>query len=209
MTTGPVPPRAPQRSRTRLFILLGSAAWFALEIWLLVLVGGAIGALPVLALLIVQAIAGAAVVKQAGRNAFRNLTETLQRQQQPDAAGAAAPDSSGNGFLMLGGVLIMVPGFASDVLGLALLVPPVRKWLSRRTQRSLERRMRAAAPGTLGNAFNQARMHRPDGKVVPGEVVDPAPASPPPGPGTGPDGAGGPPRIIEGRVIRPGADDRP
>ncbi|QDY75807.1 FxsA family membrane protein [Streptomyces qinzhouensis] len=204
MTTGPVPPRAPQRSRARLFILLGSAAWFALEIWLLVLVGGAIGTLPVLALLLAQAVAGAAIVKRAGRNAFRNLTETLQRAQQPGAPGAA-PDSSGNGFLMLAGGLIMVPGFASDVLGLVLLVPPVRKWLSRYTQRSLERRMRAAGPGTLGGAFNQARMHRPDGKVVPGEVIHPDPASPAPGP----DGAGESPRIIEGRVIRPEADDRP
>ncbi|MFJ8230889.1 FxsA family membrane protein [Streptomyces sp. NPDC094448] len=205
MTTGPVPPRAPQRSRARLFILLGSAAWFALEIWLLVLVGGAIGTLPVLALLIAQAVGGAAIVKQAGRNAFRNLTETLQRQQQPEAPGAA-PDSSGNGFLMLGGVLIMVPGFASDVLGLALLVPPVRKWLSRFTQRSLERRVRAAAPGTLGDAFNQARMHRPDGKVVPGEVIHPDPAA---APSPGPDRTDQPPRVIEGRVIRPDADDRP
>ncbi|AZK93109.1 MULTISPECIES: FxsA family membrane protein [Streptomyces] len=205
MTTGPVPQRAPQRSRARLFILLGSAAWFALEIWLLVLVGGAIGVLPVLALLIAQAVAGAAIVKQAGRNAFRNLTETLQRQQQPETPGTA-PDSSGNGFLMLGGVLIMVPGFASDVLGLALLVPPVRKWLSRFTQRSLERRVRAAAPGTLGDAFNQARMRRPDGKVVPGEVIHPDPAA---APSPGPDGTDQPPKVIEGRVIRPDADDRP
>ncbi|MEW1549894.1 FxsA family membrane protein [Streptomyces tsukubensis] len=205
MTTGPVPRKAPQRSRARLFILLGSAAWFALEIWLLVLLGGAIGVLPVLALLIAQAVAGAAIVKQAGRNAFRNLTETLQRQQQPETPGAA-PDSSGNGFLMLGGVLIMVPGFASDVLGLALLVPPVRKWLSRFTQRSLERRVRAAAPGTLGDAFNQARMHRPDGKVVPGEVVHPDPAA---APSARPEGTDQPPKVIEGRIIRPDADDRP
>jgi UPF0716 protein FxsA len=31
--------------------------------------------------------------------------------------------------------------------------------------------MRVAAPGTVGDAFQQARMHRPDGKVVQGEVI--------------------------------------
>ncbi|MFE3092903.1 FxsA family membrane protein [Streptomyces sp. NPDC059248] len=205
MTTGPVPPTAPpQRSRARRLLPLAVLAWLALELWLLILVGGAIGVLPVLALLIAQAVAGGAIVKQAGRNAFRNLTETLQRAQQPGAgAETAPPDSSGNGFLMLAGVLVMVPGFASDVLGLILLVPPVRKALSRYAERSLERRMRAAAPGSIGDAFNQARIHRPDGKVVPGEVVDPNPAPPSSRPGD----ADQPPKIIEGRVIRP--DDRP
>ncbi|MGW7591007.1 FxsA family membrane protein, partial [Streptomyces rubiginosohelvolus] len=38
-------------------------------------------------------------------------------------------------------------------------------------ERSLERRMRAATPGSLGDAFQQARMHRPDGKIVQGEVI--------------------------------------
>lgn len=203
MTTGPVPPTAPQSSRFRRLLPLAVLGWLALEIWLLTLVGGAIGVLPLFALLIAQAVAGAAIVKRAGRNAFRNLSETLQRAQQPGADPAKAPESSGNGFLMLAGVLIMSPGFASDALGLVLLVPPVRKALSRSLERSVERRMRAAAPGTIGDAFNQARIHRPDGKVVPGEVVDPAPASP----SARPEDADHPPKIIEGRVIRP--DERP
>lgn len=72
---------------------------------------------------------------------------------------------------MLGGLLIMLPGLISDVLGLVLLVPPVRSVLRRSVERSLERRVRAASPGTIGDAYQQARIHRPDGKVVPGEVI--------------------------------------
>ena len=36
---------------------------------------------------------------------------------------------------------------------------------------TVERKLRDAGPGTLGDAFRQARMHRPDGKVVQGEVI--------------------------------------
>lgn len=79
---------------------------------------------------------------------------------------------------MLAGLLIMIPGLISDVAGLLLLVPPVRSALSGFAERSLERRMRTAGPGSLSDAFQQARMHRPDGKVVQGEVIREDPSHP-------------------------------
>ncbi|TXL85966.1 FxsA family protein [Streptomyces sp. NBC_01725] len=180
MTTGAPPPAAPKRSRARRIVPLGIALWLVLEIWLLTVVAGATNGLTVLLLLIGAGILGSVVVKRAGRRAFRNLTETLQQaqrqQQNPDAGTSdeSAGTSSGNGFLMLGGLLIMLPGLISDAVGLVLLVPPVRSALSRKAERSLERRMRDAGPGGLGDAYQQAqqaRMSRPDGKVVQGEVI--------------------------------------
>ncbi|QHY94354.1 phage T7 F exclusion suppressor FxsA [Streptomyces sp. S4.7] len=180
MTTGAPPPAAPKRSRARRIVPLGIALWLVLEIWLLTVVAGATNGLTVLLLLIGAGILGSVVVKRAGRRAFRNLTETLQQaqrqQQNPDAEASdeSAGTSSGNGFLMLGGLLIMLPGLISDAVGLVLLVPPVRSALSRKAERSLERRMRDAGPGGLGDAYQQAqqaRMSRPDGKVVQGEVI--------------------------------------
>ncbi|MFI1827646.1 FxsA family membrane protein [Streptomyces sp. NPDC020412] len=198
MTTGSLPPK---RSRVRSLISIGLAVWLALEIWVLILVGAELGALAVLALLIAGAVLGGTIIKRAGRNAYRNLVETLQRQQRGEAPESGA---NGNGFLMLAGGLIMIPGLISDAVGLVLLVPPVRTFLSKAVERSLERRIKAAAPGTLGDAFNQARMHRPDGKVVPGEVIHPDPSARGAGPGQGAGpGAGQEPRIIEGKVIRP------
>ncbi|TQK43259.1 UPF0716 protein FxsA [Streptomyces sp. SLBN-118] len=185
MTTGSPTPTAPRRSRARTFVPLGIAAWVVLEVWLLTLVASEVGGLTVLALLVGGAVLGGVVIKRAGRRAFRNLTETLQQQQQGQGPAASAGNgagtgtgSTGNGFLMLGGLLLMLPGLISDVVGLALLVPPVRSMLGRFTQRSLERRMRAASPGSLGDAFQQARIHRPDGKVVQGEVIRPDAAGP-------------------------------
>ncbi|MER7951179.1 FxsA family membrane protein [Streptomyces sp. NPDC096079] len=177
MTTGAQPSLAPKRSRARTFLPLGVAAWLVLEIWLLTVVADAAGALTVLALLVGGAVLGATVVKRAGRRAFRNLTSTFQQAQAAAQAGVtpSPADRAGaddrNGFLMLGGLLLMIPGLLSDAAGLLLLVPQVRSFLGRYTERAVERRMSAAPPGSLQDAFKQARIHRPDGKVVQGEVI--------------------------------------
>ncbi|MEU1351436.1 FxsA family membrane protein [Streptomyces sp. NPDC005775] len=181
MTTGTPPPTARKRSRARTFVPLAIAAWAVLEIWLLTVVADVAGGFTVLLLLVAGVVLGAVVMKRAGRRAFRNLTETLQQMPgQPGADGSSpAPSSTrGNGFLMLAGLLIMIPGMISDVAGLLLLVPPVRSVLSRYTERSLERRMKAAGSGSFSDAFQQARIHRPDGKVVQGEVIRDEPTSP-------------------------------
>ncbi|WP_267245357.1 FxsA family membrane protein [Streptomyces sp. PR69] len=166
MTTGAPTPTAHRRSRPRSLLPLAIAAWLVLEIWLLMIVGRAAGGLTVLLLLVGGAVLGAAVMKRAGRRAFTALTEALQ-SHSPSQAPAAAPQaggSPGNGFLMLAGLLLMLPGLISDAAGLLLLIPPLRKGLSRRVRR-------AAVPGAFGDAYQQARIHRPDGKVVPGEVI--------------------------------------
>ncbi|MFF5636153.1 FxsA family membrane protein [Streptomyces sp. NPDC012825] len=178
MTTGVSPSPAPKkRSRARTFLPLGLAVWLALEIWLLTVVADAAGGLTVLALLVGGAVLGTVVVKRAGRRAFRNLTSTFQQAQEAARAGGVpvAPERTGaedrNGFLMLGGLLLVLPGLVSDAAGLLLLIPPVRSLLGRSAEKAVERRMRAASPGGLQDAFQQARIHRPDGKVVQGEVV--------------------------------------
>jgi UPF0716 protein FxsA len=185
MTTGaptPTHPARPRRSRLRTFLPLGVAAWLVLEIWLLTVVAGASSGFTVFLLLLAGFVLGAVVIKRAGRRAFRNLSETLQQQQGGVPPAAPSGNSEGNGLMMLGGLLLMIPGLVSDAVGLLLLIPPVQKAISRYAERTFERTLRQAAPGTLGDAFQQARMHRPDGKVVPGEVVRDEPGDAPQGP---------------------------
>ncbi|MFF3138264.1 FxsA family membrane protein [Streptomyces mirabilis] len=186
MTTGaptPAYPARPRRSRLRTYLPLGIAVWLVLEIWLLTVVAGAASGFAVFLLLVAGFILGSVVIKRAGRRAFRNLTETLQQQQSgvPPTSGGG----EGNGLMMLGGLLLMIPGLISDALGLLLLIPPVQKALSRYAERAIDRKIREAAPGSVGDAFQQARIHRPDGKVVQGEVIreenptmDPGPRPP-------------------------------
>ncbi|WP_030247093.1 MULTISPECIES: FxsA family membrane protein [unclassified Streptomyces] len=174
MTTGAQTPRyptRPRRSRLRTFLPLGIAAWFVLEIWLLTVIAGASSGLVVFLVLVAGFVLGAVVIKRAGRRAFRNLSEALQQQQSGTMPAAARPNSEGNGLMMLGGLLLMIPGVVSDAVGLLLLLPPVQKVVSRSAERTFERKLREADPGPLGGAFQQARMYRPDGKVVQGEVI--------------------------------------
>jgi UPF0716 protein FxsA len=175
MTTGaptPTYPARPRRSRLRTFLPLGIAAWLVLEIWLLTVVAGAASGLTVFLLLLAGFVLGAVVIKRAGRRAFQALNEAVQRGGTPTRGG-------GNGLMMLGGLLLMLPGLISDAVGLLLLIPPLQKALSAYTERTLERKLREAAPGTLGDAFQQARIHRPDGKVVQGEVIRDEPGDTP------------------------------
>ncbi|MER7407709.1 FxsA family membrane protein [Streptomyces sp. NPDC000070] len=182
MTTGAQTPRypaRPRRSRLRTFLPLGVAAWLVLEIWLLTLVAGASSGLVVFLVLVAGFVLGSVVIKRAGRRAFRNLSEALQQQQSGVMPAAARPNSEGNGLMMLGGLLLMLPGLVSDAVGLLLLLPPVQKAVSRSAERTFERKLREADAGTLGGAFQQARMYRPDGKVVQGEVIRDEPGDTP------------------------------
>ncbi|MFE9308419.1 FxsA family membrane protein [Streptomyces sp. NPDC088353] len=155
----------PRRSRPRRYLPLSLAVWIVLEIWLLTVVAGAAGGFTVFLLLVAGLVLGAVVIKRAGRRAFQNLNEALQQ------GGAPSSRRGGNGLMMLGGLLLMIPGLISDAVGLLLLLPPVQQAVSRYTERTVDRRLREATPGTLGDAFQQVRIHRPDGKVVQGEVI--------------------------------------
>ena len=120
----------------------------------------------------------------ADRPAGRRLVDRHDASQDQARAGTPPSEESlaggkgrGNGTAMLGGLLIMIPGMLSDVAGLLCLFPPTAKLLRGLTRRTLDR-PRAHTPGGLGEAYQQARsaeeqirMHRPDGKVVQGEVV--------------------------------------
>ncbi|MFE1792088.1 FxsA family membrane protein [Streptomyces sp. NPDC059525] len=178
MSSGTSTAKSPrQRSRARTFLPLAVAGWLILEIWLLGLVAGAAGGLTVAALLAGGLVLGVVVIKRAGRRAFKNLTRTFQQAQEQAMAGGVPTTpqpakGSGNGMTMLAGLL--------------LLLPPVRDFAARRAGSTLERKMASGTPGGFGDAYTQARIHFPDGKVVQGEVIreDGSPAGHP-GPDTG------------------------
>ncbi|GGU49122.1 membrane protein [Streptomyces albospinus] len=149
---------------------MGVAAWMVLEIWLLTVVAEATSGLTVFLLLVAGVIAGGAVIKRAGRRAWRNLTGGLRSGGAPAAPPETGSSGTGNTLPMIGGLLLMLPGLLSDMLGLLCLFPPTGRLILRRADKLLSR-PGAYAPGSFGDAYQQARMHQPDGKVVQGEVI--------------------------------------
>ncbi len=96
------------------------------EIGLFIQVGGAIGLWPTLAIVILTALAGTTLMRWQGMMTLRRLQDTLAAGQNP-----ADPIAQG-AMILIAGVLLLTPGFFTDAVGLALLLPPVRvalfKW---------------------------------------------------------------------------------
>jgi UPF0716 protein FxsA len=105
------------------------------ELYLLLLVGRLIGAVPTLALVIVTGFVGAALARSQGLRVIRRWQVALAQGRVPE-------EGVLEGLLVLvGGVLLVTPGVLTDVLGLLLLLPSTRvvlaDWLRRRIERSV------------------------------------------------------------------------
>ncbi|PXY31575.1 FxsA family protein [Prauserella muralis] len=97
-------------------------------------VASLIGFLPTLGLLLLGAFAGSWLARREGGKAARAFMTTAR-------SGRSAHNEVTDGMLVgLGGVLILVPGFVTDVAGLLLLLPPTRSVVRRSWLRRIERR---------------------------------------------------------------------
>lgn len=109
------------------------------EIALFVVIGQAIGFWPTVLGIIVIAIIGSAIIRRQGLWLLAEIRQTMGHGQLPARALADAM------LVTIAGVLMVVPGYFTDTIGLLLLIPPLRHWL----YRFLGRRMGfTAATGT-------------------------------------------------------------
>lgn len=137
-------------------VLLVLLAATIVELTVLIVVGHAIGVLATIGLLILTSLAGAALLRREGARTLGAFVEALRARKPPHR------EVLDGMLITAAGVLVVVPGFVSDLLGLLLLLPPTRALVRRRILRSASRR-------TSGR-------HAP-GDVVEGEIVDEPPRS--------------------------------
>lgn len=130
-----------------------------LEIAAVVAVSWAIGFGWMLLALLVGAVLGSWLARRQGRRAFAALSSATR------AGGSGHEELTDGVLIAVGGFAIMLPGFISDLVGFAFLLPPTRSVLRRYWVSRLER----GAPG-----LRRTRM-RGNGTVVDGEVVDDPP----------------------------------
>ncbi|MCW2244555.1 UPF0716 protein FxsA [Azospirillum fermentarium] len=145
-----------------------------------VMMGDWLGLWPTLGLLALGVVAGSVLIRVQGLSTLRRVQESAQRGEMPMGA-------LFDGFCtVIGGVLLIIPGFFSDVLALLLIIGPVRRTLGR----WMFGRMQTAggvwmAGGRSAGAYEGAGFgdeprrptHRPDPGVIDGDFreVDPAP----------------------------------
>ncbi len=91
-----------------------------LELYVIIQVGEAIGIWPTLLLLLLDAVAGSMLLRHQGRGAWRRFNEALAQRRFP---GKEVADGL---LIVVGGTLLLAPGFLTDIVGLFLLIPPTR-----------------------------------------------------------------------------------
>ncbi|MCD0450067.1 FxsA family protein [Actinocorallia sp. API 0066] len=142
-----------------------------LEIYVIVQVAHAIGGGWTLLLLLAETALGLWIVKREGRRAWSRLNTTVAQGRMPDTELA-------DGFLiLLGGGLLIVPGFVTDVVGLLCVLPFTRPLVRRLVMVWAARRAaRLGPPPGFPGTFQGG----PQGGVVRGEVIEEDDAPPPP-----------------------------
>ncbi|MDY0225780.1 UPF0716 protein FxsA [Desulfomicrobium apsheronum] len=108
-----------------LFVLVPVA-----EIYVLVTVGSSIGAFPTVALVILTALAGAHLARMQGLSTMMRIRENLDQGFMP------AEELLDGVLIFLAGMVLLTPGFLTDIAGLLILLPATRnlfkKWLRKK-----------------------------------------------------------------------------
>lgn len=100
-------------------VFLGFALWGMAEIAAFVVVGAWIGVLGVFALVLGTGVLGVALLRRQGMQAVGQMRGGVV-MLRPEGLGAS-------GLTVLGGVLLVLPGLLTDVVGLLLVLPPVQR----------------------------------------------------------------------------------
>jgi UPF0716 protein FxsA len=118
----------------RLLVGLAFIALPVLELVLLIKAGQVVGIWATLALVVAAAILGAVIMSRQGISVARRTREALALGKPP-----VGPVLDG-AFLLLAGALLITPGFLTDLMALALLIPPIRRKVARWCVRRLVER---------------------------------------------------------------------
>ena len=127
------------------------------EIYVIVQVGQEIGALPTIALLLVESAIGAWLVKREGRRAWQALKSAVGTGRLPSRELADAA------LVLVGGTLLLTPGFVTDVFGFFLILPVTRTFARRALGWFAARRASALVA--------RSSVTRNSARTVPGEVI--------------------------------------
>ena len=129
------------------------------ELYVLIQVGQVIGGLETIALLIVVSLLGAALLRREGSRTWRAFRAASTSGRLP------AREVADGALVLFAGALLLTPGFVTDVVGLLLLVPPVRAVARRGLTRYALRRV-VVTPDPW------QRPRRSDPRTVDGELGD-------------------------------------
>jgi len=139
-------------------LLVAMVALPFLEIYLIVQVGQLIGVWWTLAILVGEALLGAWLMRREGTRAWKALNEAFASGKMPTG------ELADTALILVGGVLLVMPGFVTDVFGLLFLLPFTRPLARKVLAYAVARRMSRLGVSTSVYV-------RRDGSVIEGETV--------------------------------------
>lgn len=125
------------------------------EIYVLLQVGGIIGAFPTIFLVVFTAALGAWLLRRQGLATWQRFQASLNQGTIPAYEMIEGP------ILLVGGALLLTPGFFTDAMGFACLIPALRRKIA---QYIIENHLLATGSGSV---FRQARAQ--DSDIIEGE----------------------------------------
>lgn len=150
-------------------LLVAFVAVPLVEIFVLVQVGQVIGPWWTILLLVLASIIGTWLVRREGGRAWRALTSALHTGRMP------ARELADGALILVGGTLMLTPGFVSDAVGVLLILPVTRPLARGLLTRAVARRLLGPRRGSGAGTADPPDGNRPGtagGTVVRGEVVD-------------------------------------
>lgn len=141
----------------RLFLLFTSVS--LLEIFVLIKVGSFLGAFATVALVVITALVGSALVRSQG-------LQLLQQYQQRLAQGEMPGEQLIEGIMLLmTGILLVTPGFVTDFCGLMLLQPAIRNRIAVMVLANIK----LIPNASMDSSFIQSHHQERDKSVIEGE----------------------------------------
>jgi UPF0716 protein FxsA len=138
-----------------------------IEIYVIIQVGQAIGAWWTILLLVLDSIFGSWLIKHEGGRAWRALREALDSGRMP------ARELADGALILIGGTLMLAPGFVTDAFGMLMILPVTRPLFRRLLTGVVANRLVVLGPtGPIRPGTAQRPGPDPDGPVIRGEVVD-------------------------------------
>ncbi|MBI4666481.1 MAG: FxsA family protein [Nitrospinae bacterium] len=141
-----------------------------IELWLIIKIGQRIGALDTVALLLISGALGAWFARQQGLKTLKEFFMATQAGQVP------ASQLLDGALIILGGALMVAPGFMTDIFGLFLVIPWTRALIRPLFLRWVTRQMKGAVFVSHGpGQFHFTGFpgdHKPGGKPEDDNVID-------------------------------------
>lgn len=141
-----------------------------LELLIFIRVGSSIGLFATLLLMFAMTILGGFLVRQQGALAFQRFKTALRNGQAPN-------QELGEGIaVLMGGILLLIPGFFTDILGFLCLIPATRPWMVKTVRNYLQRSgghsFTSMYQSSSSASYHSNRRVNDSEQVIEGEVIE-------------------------------------